>query len=210
MKDPNLAFDAVTNGSFKDKYPAVKLKMNVDIADLEKLNLHAGPLKLKGQIDADIPTANLDYLNGNIVLHHLKITNEKGEFLLDTINVISTATPEKKAIAINSQFLKATVTGKYKLTNLADAISNSVAKYYDVHPSAKKAQSEPQQLAFTVSVKDNPVLLQLIPELKELEPIIITGRYNSVNDSIVLNGRIPELIYKDITVSNAILKVDKK
>jgi hypothetical protein len=26
----------------------------VDIADLEKLNLHAGPLKLRGVVDADI------------------------------------------------------------------------------------------------------------------------------------------------------------
>jgi hypothetical protein len=38
----------------------------VDIADLEKLNLHAGPLKLRGVVDADIQSANLDYLNGTV------------------------------------------------------------------------------------------------------------------------------------------------
>ncbi|MGK4568633.1 DUF748 domain-containing protein [Flavobacterium sp. 3HN19-14] len=41
MNDPNLTFKLATDGSFRGKYPAVKLKMNVDIADLEKLNLHA-------------------------------------------------------------------------------------------------------------------------------------------------------------------------
>jgi hypothetical protein len=50
----------VSSGSFKDKYPTGKIKLNVDIADLEKLNLHAGPLKLRGVVDADIQSANLD------------------------------------------------------------------------------------------------------------------------------------------------------
>ncbi|MCZ7024120.1 hypothetical protein, partial [Salmonella enterica] len=53
IKDPNLNFGLVANGRFDDKYPAVKLKLNLDIADLEKLNLHAGPMKLRGNIDAD-------------------------------------------------------------------------------------------------------------------------------------------------------------
>jgi hypothetical protein len=39
--DPNLTFDLVSSGSFKDKYPTGKIKLNVDVADLEKLNLHA-------------------------------------------------------------------------------------------------------------------------------------------------------------------------
>ncbi|MFZ0595862.1 MAG: translocation/assembly module TamB, partial [Flavobacterium sp.] len=54
MKDPNLHFDLVASGDTKDKYPSIKLKLNLDIADLEKLNLHAGPMKLRGNIDADI------------------------------------------------------------------------------------------------------------------------------------------------------------
>ncbi|PWA04674.1 hypothetical protein DB895_10440 [Flavobacterium psychrotolerans] len=208
MKDPNLAFDLVTNGRFKDKYPAVKLKMNVDIADLEKLNLHAGPLKLKGQIDADVPTADPDYLNGILHLHHFKIENSKGEFTLDTINLIATATPEKNLIALKSEFLDANVTGKYQLTKVANALTNSIAKYYDIHPLSQKTKSEPQQLAFHLSVKDSPVIFKLIPGLKSIDPISVSGRYNSVNDSIVLNGSIPKLIYNKISITNAIVKVD--
>jgi len=49
MDDTNLTFVLDAEGNFKDKYPAVKLKLNTDIADLEKLNLHAGPLKNPGQ-----------------------------------------------------------------------------------------------------------------------------------------------------------------
>jgi hypothetical protein len=29
---------------------------NIDIADLDKLNLHAGPMKIRAVVDADIPS----------------------------------------------------------------------------------------------------------------------------------------------------------
>jgi hypothetical protein len=49
----------VSSGSFKDKYPTGKIKLNVDVADLEKLNLHAGPMKIRGVLDADIQSVDL-------------------------------------------------------------------------------------------------------------------------------------------------------
>ncbi len=208
MKDPNLTFDLASNGSFRDKYPAVKVKMNVDIADLEKLNLHAGPLKLKGQLDADIPTADPDYLNGNITLHQIRIANEKQEFIVDTIAVVATANAEKNAISIKSDILDANMDGKYKLTQLGNAVTASISKYYDINPKVKEIKHEPQRLAFNVLVKNNPLTFQMFPQLKEMEPIKITGRYNTENDTIVLNGNISKLVYGKNNISNAILKVN--
>lgn len=210
MKDPNLTFTLLTDGSFEDKYPAVKLKMNVDIADLEKLNLHAGPLKLKGEVDADIPNANLDYLNGKVDVHHFRFANASEEYALDSVKVIAETTAEKSSIKVKSQFLDANITGKYKLTKITTALTNSIAKYYNSNPSALKPKTEAQELAFDITVKDNPLLFKLVPQLKTLEPIVIKGRYNSVNDTIVINGSIPKIIYGANTISNAILKVDTK
>lgn len=210
MKDPNLTFDMATEGNFKDKYPAIKLKMNVDIVDLEKLNLHAGPLKLKGQIDADFPTADVDHLNGNLFINHLRMAYEKNEFALDTITLTATATAEKNTIAVRSQILDADVDGQYQLSQLGNAISHSIAKYYDTNSETEKTVATPQQLAFNLSIKDHPVIFQLVPDLKSLEPIKLTGRYNSVNDSIVLNAAIPKIIYQENTLRNANIKVDTK
>lgn len=207
-KDPNLTFDLVSSGSFKDKYPSGKLKLNVDIADLEKLNLHAGPLKIRGVVDADIQSANLDYLNGTVNAHSINVVNAKEQFVIDSINVVATTTSEKNTLVVNSPFLDAEINGKYKLSKIANALSNSIATYYDTNPNSKKIAVENQQFDFKVSVKDNPIILKLIPELKSLEPINITGKYNSVNDSIVLNGSIPKLVYGANTITNATLKVD--
>ncbi|GEP51714.1 DUF490 domain-containing protein [Flavobacterium noncentrifugens] len=208
MADPNLTFDLATNGDFGGKYPAVKLNLNLDIADLEKLNLHAGPMKMRGQVDADIPTADPDYLNGKISLNKVMIANTQGEFLLDSINVVATATAEKNTIALRSEFVDANMSGKYKLTQIGTALSNSIAKYYDSNPKAKKTKTEAQQFVFDLKVKNSPLLMQLVPDIKQLDSITIAGRYNSVNDSIILNGAIPKLTYGDNAISNAIIKVN--
>ncbi|MBP6180585.1 translocation/assembly module TamB domain-containing protein [Flavobacterium sp.] len=207
-KDPNLTFDLISSGSFRDKYPTGKLNLNVDIADLEKLNLHAGPMKIRGVVDADIQSANLDYLNGTINARNISIINTKEQFVIDSINVTATSTAEKNTLVLKSSFMDGEVNGKYKLSKIATALSNSIAKYYDSKPNTRKTAVEKQQFGFKIGVKDSPILLKLIPELKSLEPININGRYNSVNDSIVLNGTIPKLVYGENTITNAVFKVN--
>jgi hypothetical protein len=89
MKDPNLNFKLIASGDTKDKYPSIKLKLNLDIADLEKLNLHAGPMKLRGNIDADVANSNPDFLNGKVFLSNVQILQDKEPIVLDSVRVIA-------------------------------------------------------------------------------------------------------------------------
>ena len=210
MKDPNLTFDLVASGGFNSKYPSAKLKLNLDIADLNKLNLHAGPMKLRGNIDADIPTADPDYLNGEINIHHVQFVTDKDPIILDSMTIVAVSTAEMNSIKVKSQILKANIEGKYKLTQLATALQNSISKYFDTNPKTPKQKTEPQELAFDVTIDNDPIIFQLMPQITGLEPIKINGRYNSVNDSIVLNGSIPRLVYGANTISGGNIKVDTK
>ncbi|MFT5252671.1 MAG: hypothetical protein ACI87N_001687, partial [Flavobacteriales bacterium] len=208
--DPNLSFDLVASGRFKDKYPKGKIDLNIDIADLEKLNLHAGPLKIRGDITADIQSADVDYLNGTCSILNLTVADAKKQYVTDSITLIATSSFEKNSLVFKSPFLNAKVNGKYKLSKIGNAIANSVAAYYDIGMQSKQKNVENQSLDFDIKIADSPLLITLIPDLKSLEPIAITGRYNSVNDSIVLKGTIPKLVYGTNTITNAILNVDKK
>ena len=206
--DPNLSFDLVANGGFNDKYPKGKIKLNLDIADLEKLNLHAGPLKIRGNVVADIQSADLDYLNGSFTILNLTVADEKDEFVTDSISIIAVSDAVKNSLIVKSPFLNASVAGSYQLSKIGAAVANSVAHYYG--PTVKQSKTENQSLAFDLKVTDSPLLLKLVPAIKSLEPIAISGRYNSINDSIVLNGSIPKLVYGTNTITNAILTLDKQ
>lgn len=208
MADPNLDFQLIASGGFKGKYPNGKIKLNIDIADLDKLNLHAGPLKLRGNIDADITDANPDNLNGTITLHSFMFANEKEEFALDSINIVAVTKPDTTSIVLKSPLANAHITGKYKLTEVGTALSNTMAKYYNTNPSAQKKSSLPQQFKFGLVVNNDPILYKLVPQLTRLEPIDIKGNYNSVNDSITINGSIPRVVYGSYTISGTTLKVE--
>lgn len=207
INDPNLEFDLVSDGNFNATYPEVNLKMNVAIADLQKLNLNTEPLKFRGQLDAKMTTADIDYLNGTITAHNLLLVNQKGQFPLDSINIIATSTAEKNTLDVQSQFLKANVTGKYQLSQVTTAITYSIDKYYNIGSSTKK-KTKPQHFDFNVNVSNDPIVTELFSEIKQLEPINISGRYNSVNDSIVLNASVPKLVYGANTITNGVVKIN--
>ncbi len=209
MKDPNLTFDLTSNGDFGGKYPAVKLKLNVDIADLEKLNLHAGPMKLRGTIDADLPTADPDFLNGEVSLHHIMFANKHGEFVLDSIQVLATTTAGQNAISLRSQFADADVVGKFQLTKVGQALMHSFSKYYNTNLGGVAVKpSADQQFDFNLKVKNSPLLLRMVPDIKAMDSIMIAGGYNAAGDTIYVAGLIPKLTYGENTVSNAIINLD--
>ncbi|MFD2941299.1 translocation/assembly module TamB domain-containing protein [Flavobacterium notoginsengisoli] len=210
MEDPNLNFNLTASGDTKDKYPTVKLKLNLDIADLEKLNLHAGPMKLRGNVDADITNSNPDYLNGKVFLSNVQILQDKEPIVLDSVRVIAFSDNTRNNIKVSSQFLKAEVDGKYKLTTLAAAMKKSLSKYIDLKSPKVNGESDEQRLAFTLTVDNDPILFKLVPKLTGLEPIKITGKYNNVTDSLEVRGTIPRITYADNTISDGKINIEAK
>lgn len=210
MKDPNLSFNLVANGSTKDKYPSVQLKLNLDIADLQKLNLHAGPMKLRGNIDADLANTNPDFLNGEIFLSNIQILQKAEAVVLDSIKIVAFADNTKNNIKISSQFLKAEVDGKYTLTTLAAAVKKSVSKYIDLGKPKANVASDEQRLTFKLFVDNDPILFKIFPKLTGLEPINISGKYNSVTDSLEVKGTIPRIVYANTTIADGKINIEAK
>ncbi|TRW24270.1 translocation/assembly module TamB [Flavobacterium zepuense] len=215
MDDPNLDFDLAAKGGFNGKYPNGKVRINVDIADLDKLNLHAGPLKLRGNVDADITDANPDNLNGSISLHHFMFANDKEEFAADSVNVVAVTTADSSSIKLKSQFAHANIRGKYKLTQLGTALSNTISKYYNTATATaatepKKTVTSPQQVDFDIRIDNDPIIAKLVPQITRLEPITINGSYNSEGDSLVVNAAIPRVVYGANTISGIVINAEAR
>ena len=207
--DENLKFNLVSNGGFEGKYPSLKLRLNLDIADLRKLNLHAGYLKLKGDVDADFDQLDLDNLNGKLSISNTLVVLENEQFPLDTLNLIAINTPEKNSFKLESQFTNVELDGKFKISQLQDALLNSISNYYDLNVT-KTAKTEPQQLDFKIQLKDEPLIKKLVPGLKNMSGILFEGKYNSENDTLQVNGLIPKIDYNGNIITNAVLKIEKK
>jgi TamB, inner membrane protein subunit of TAM complex len=210
MDDPNLAFQLDADGGFNGKFPKGNIKLNVDIADLDKLNLHAGPLKLRGNVDAAIDDSNPDNLNGTVSLHHFMFANAEEEFALDSINITARTTTDTTAIRIKSQFLHANAIGKYKITELPVALNKTISKYYNTGAADTTKAVGPQNVVFDIRIDNDPVIYKLLPQITRLEPITLKGKFDSQNDSLYVNGNIPRLVYGENIISGVTLMAEAR
>ena len=209
--DPNLTYDLESSGDFDGKYPKGKLNLNMDLIDLNKLNLHAGPLKMKGDIVADFDSLDPDNLNGTVNATNFLVALENEQFPLDTISLRAVSSLENDSIILKSQFANATINGNYKLLTLSDSFSNSIANYLNANPNSKnKLPNDQQQLAFEIYIKEEEILKKIVPDLKDMSAITINGFYNSVNDSITINASIPNLNYAGNEITGGVFSLNKE
>lgn len=205
--DPNINFVLDAKGSSNSEKPTLDLKLNIELIDLNKLNLHAGALKMKGNITANFDDLNIDNLNGIINANNFLIALEKEQFPLDTITIRAISNVERDSIILKSQFANGLISGNYKLSTIGNQLVNSISKYYEFDKKYVP-NKENQNVDFQFVIKDEPLLKKIIPEIKELSEITINGNYSSVNDSIVVNAFIPRLKYANNEVSNGVLKAN--
>ncbi|MFD0763882.1 translocation/assembly module TamB domain-containing protein [Mucilaginibacter lutimaris] len=212
MKDPNINFTLDAKANMNKKYPSVNATLSVDSIDLQKLHFTANPMRFHGKIIADVPTADPDYLNAKILATDLLINNNGQRIQLDTVSLVSTATADSSTLYLKAPMFYAHMAGKYKLTQIAPAVQDVIDKYYNTSLGSKtpraKVKYSPQQFAFDARLVKTPLVTQFVPDLKQLDPVIFNGRFNSTTGELIVNGSAPRVIYGTNTVNNLKLAVN--
>ncbi|WP_428329128.1 translocation/assembly module TamB domain-containing protein [Mucilaginibacter sp.] len=213
MKDPNINFTLNGKANMNKKYPSVNATLQLDSINLQKLNLSKTDMRVHGKLVADVPTADPDYLNANILLTNLIIAQKQQVIKLDTISLVSTANADSSTLRLKAPMLNAHLDGKYKLTEMGTAIQDVTNKYFNTDRAkpvnAKaKANYSPQQFAFDIRIVKTPLVAQFAPDLKTLDPILINGHFNSQTGDLVVNGTMPKIVYGTNTINNMKLAIN--
>lgn len=216
MRDPNITFALDAKANMNKKYPAVSGTFMLDSIDLQKLGFTKDVMRIHGKIIADVPTADPDYLNATIKATDLLVVNKDQRIRMDTISLVSTATADSSTLALKSSIISANVSGKYQLTQIGTALQDVINKYFDTglattgKPTvvSNKPGYQPQQMRFAIRVVKTPLLQQFAPDLKQLDPIAITGRFDSGTGELVVNGAIPKVVYGTSVVNNTKLNIN--
>jgi hypothetical protein len=129
--DPNIRFQANLAADMRDTYPKVKMNIMIDSVNLQNLKLMDQNLRYHGKIDADFETADLNYLNGRLHVSQSSIAYNEERYALDTISLIARADTSRNMLMLRSEFLRAHLVGKYKLTELGASMQDVVRVYYN-------------------------------------------------------------------------------
>jgi len=212
MKDPNIHFSLDGKADMNKKYPSVYATIMIDSINMQRLNLSKDPLLVHGKIVADVPTADPDYLNAKILLTDLLVAQKTGVIRLDTVSLASTANADSSTLKLKAPMLYAHMAGKYKLTQIAPALQDVTNKYFNTAAAQVNAKAKPvyspQQFTFDIHLVKTPVTDKLVPSLKKLDPVLITGRFNSQTGELIVNGSMPKVVYGASTINNLKLAIN--
>ncbi|WP_460681363.1 translocation/assembly module TamB domain-containing protein [Mucilaginibacter koreensis] len=212
MADPNINFNLDATANMNRKYPSVKANILLDSINLQRLHFTTTDMRLHGKIVADVPTADPDYLNANVLATELLYASGTQRIAIDTVSLVSTANADSSSLRLKTPFASAHLGGKYKLTEIGTAMQDVVNKYFNTAlaagPAAKPGKYSPQQFNFDLRVVKTPLVTQFAPDLKQLDPININGRFNSTSGELVVNGTMPRIIYGTNVVDNGKLNIN--
>jgi hypothetical protein len=210
MTDPNINFDLNATANFRNRYPQITATLDVDSLDLQRLNFSKDDFRFRGKIVADVETADLDYLNGNILVTNSIMVAQGKRIQLDSISAVATASADSNTVRVRSEFLSANASGKYQLTEIAPAIQSTLNRYYNPGGATVMTSltSRPQYMRFNVRLSNNPLVQQFVPQIKEMATITLAGNFNNQTGALNVTGSAPRIVYGTYNVDNLDFKIE--
>ncbi|MBC8051678.1 MAG: translocation/assembly module TamB [Sphingobacteriaceae bacterium] len=204
MADPNIDFDLNATANFRNRYPQIKATLDIDSLNLQRLNFSEDDFRFRGKVVADLQTADVDYLNGNVLVTNALMVAQGKRIEMDSLSAISTASADSNTLKVRSEMLNANAAGKYRLTQIGPAIQSTLNRYYNPNGATVTApvSGPAQYMRFDARLANNPLVQQIVPELKEMSTISLAGNFNNQTGALNVTGNAPRLVYGAYDVNN--------
>ncbi|HEX5554156.1 MAG TPA: translocation/assembly module TamB domain-containing protein [Chitinophagaceae bacterium] len=209
MQDPNLRFNLKSSADLAGRYPAVKLNLALDSVNLYALHLSPDSIKVRGKINADFPTADLDHLNGELLLSDLQMVKSDQRIDIDSVTLNAFANDTTDSLHLAAPFATANVSGHYKLSKAGDLIGSLVQHYFgkDSSTQALTDSAGNQLMRIKLTLSNHPLWQQILPSLRSFSGAVFSGELSSAPQSLQLKGNISQLILGTMTVDSMRLAV---
>lgn len=205
MPDSNANFNLNAQINLAGKYPAVKADVGLKQVDLQKLNFSTTEFKVAGNIKANITTADVDYLNGDVFATGLQVVKEGRKFNVDTVQINAVSNATSNSLSLKSELLSAKIDGKYQLSKIGNAVINQINKYYQF---GEVVTIPDQRFRFAVNIYNPKFLTDFVPQLTTFVPSKINGLIDTQKDSLIINASFPKIVYGDYNVDSVNLAVN--
>ena len=192
IDDEAIHFDLRASGDLKNKFPALKLDWQIDTLDLHALHLVTDTLQFKGNINADFASTNPDALEGRLKASSLVMVQNGQRLKTDSVLLLARRIDDKEDIQFHSEMADLDWIGKYKLTEIPQALQQTLNKYYRINgfrDTAFTAQDWQLQMHFRVS----PLVVTLMPSLKGTDTVAAQLAFNSDRNDLRMAINAPRI-----------------
>ncbi len=203
IHDPNIdmTFDGTVD--FKTEIPRFSARADIRNLNTKPLGLSSEKWKIRTKLQADLSGTNLDNLLGHIVLENTEAYARNNFYNLGTLRLTSEAYDIGKRMILNSKIADARLDGNFKISEVAPTFLSFLSNYYPSILNYQSASTSPQDFMFELAIKkSNNFTDLLLPDVKGLEGIHISGNFNSRYRRFFMTANVPRLKYQDIKVEN--------
>ena len=205
--DPNVHLRAKLEANMKGTYPQLFAEMEIDSINLKNLKLMNQDVRYHGKIIADFETLDLDHLNGSLAVANSSIAYNDQRYVLDSVTLKAQADTNRNTLVLQSEFLNAHLTGKYKLTELSSSITDIIQQYYNPSNVKEEFKYASQQFEFSARLNQSRIIREFLPDLEQMEDITLDGTFNSDEKSIMSKLLAPKIVYAGTEIENVGLDI---
>jgi len=204
LNDSNavIEFDGLVNMNPNQEY--YKFRLNVKGANLQKLNFTKADTRIGLIAVADLKGNSAKNINGKAGITNIVITHEGKKYKLDSFLMASINQPEKSELIVKSAVVGIKYSGNISPTNLTSELSSWMNHYFPLLKSTKKKNaSAPQDFNFEIQMHNHPILAEVfLPQLKEFEPGLIQGSFDSRKSELLLKAKMHKIVYGTTVINN--------
>jgi hypothetical protein len=210
LNDENalVGFDGLVNINPNQEH--YKFRLNLQGADLKKLHFTKDDIRIGLNATVDLKGSNVKKMNGTAGISSLVVAKGEKVYKLDSVLFASINEPNKSELNISSALVGIKYAGTVAPADIQAELSNFTNNYFQFTDSAEtNKQSIPSDFTFEIQLHNHPILSQvLLPELKEFEPGIINGSFDSEKRDLKLNATLKKIVYGTTEINDLTMLVN--
>ncbi len=199
IADTNLALNFRGSIDFNDSIPQFDFNSEVRRSDLHALNLTKDSITFSGKLEMNFEGNNINDFLGEARLYDIHLFKNKARVAFDTLVVNSYKDSENsKWLTLRGNEVSGYIHGNYDLKHLPDVMMLFLSRYFPNKIRSPEIQNINEHFSFALRLGNlDSALHSFIPELTSLNEGQLTGRINTIKDSLILNLDLGHSGYKN-------------
>lgn len=208
--DNNLKVDILAKANLEKDRSWLTLTGDIPKVDLLRLRLSPDSIIIQTSMEADLQNLDPDNINGFFRLANTTLIDGAHKYLLDTFQIQATTSDTLKAFSIASDFMDASLKGKFSFDQLPAMVNSFIAHYF-TGVADTAATSDDHYMELQVDIREEPIIMRaFMPDISLPEASTIAGSYYASDRMLNLNVDVPLIIYKDYQVQSLHIGADTK
>ncbi len=210
LNDENAVFDFNGLVNFDRYKPAFSFLLNVRGADLQKLGFTKDDIRVSLVTTADLSSDSARMLNGRVRISNLVIARDEKIYMVDSLLFAAINEPGNLELNQSEALVGVRYSGTVSPSAITSGLTGFINSYFPFSDRIRsKNMTDSSNFTFEILLHNHPVISQvLLPKLKEFEPGIISGSFDSQKNDLKLNATMQKVVYGATEIKDFMLDVN--